>query len=197
MQGILLAITVKAPTEIRRANVGEYVKITEQSKASHINYVTGDIIKVTEITELGCVKGINQKDGKETGCISKYEYVVLENYQPKSEPEQPKEEFKPYLVWKQHNVHYGYIGEKTPFKDAIGRALRIGDTVELYNKENSYIGEFPIVAHKSDAPFVMSIQLACHPDGEISGGWKIILKRRYEDIKHGEKVDDITYMKER
>lgn len=119
------------------------------------------------------------------------------------ETEQPKvqkvreEEFKPYLLLEEYNVHYGYIGKKTPFKDAIGRELRIGDTVELYNNENSYIGEFTIVAKKNGTPFVMSIQIACRPDGEICSNFKIILKRRYEDIKHGEKVDDITYIKER
>jgi hypothetical protein len=45
--------------------------------------------------------------------------------------------------------------------------------------------------------FVMGLMSSCYENGEIGHGVKIILKRRYEDIKHGEIVDTIKYIKER
>lgn len=77
----------------RKANIGEYVAIVHPNCLCHINYELGDIVHITEEIETGNVKGVNQKDGVKTGCIYEKEYVVLENYQPKSEPEQQKEQY--------------------------------------------------------------------------------------------------------
>lgn len=105
-------------------------------------------------------------------------------------------EFKPYLKWRRNN--YGYIGEPTPLKDAIGRELEVGDTVELYNSKNKYKGECVVCKPiGEDKAFVWGIAWDCKKDGTITGGWKIILKRKHKGVAHGEVVDDIKYVKER
>ena len=177
----------------RAAKKGEYIKITKKYGAN--GYQNGDIILVktvnlpTNIT-IHSVVGINQRTNKETGKIVASEYVVLENYKP---TEQPKEEFKPYLTWR--GIRYGYIGESTPIKDVIGRELKIGDTVELYDERKNNRGERPI-CFKNGKHFVMGIACACKMDGTIEDCWKIIKKRSYEEIKDRECVDIIKYVKE-
>lgn len=105
----------------------------------------------------------------------------------------PVDEFKPYL--KDGDTNYGTIGEETPFKDAISRPLRIGDTVELYDSDNKLRGEQTVVSRKGRGAFVMGISFACGANGEIKNGFKIILKRRHEEIADGETVGDIKYIK--
>lgn len=101
--------------------------------------------------------------------------------------------FKPHLEFDGENC--GVIGENTPFTDAIGRNLRVGDTVELYDKDNKYNAERAIVCSE-ERVFVMGIGYACKKDGTIVDGWKIILKRRYENIADEERVGVILYVKQ-
>lgn len=103
------------------------------------------------------------------------------------------EEFKPWL--KDGNTNYGTIGEETSFKDAIGRPLRIGDTVEIYDSDNKLCGEDVVVSRKGRGAFVMGIESSCGTDGEIEDGFKIILKRRHEEIADGKTVGSIKYIK--
>lgn len=103
------------------------------------------------------------------------------------------EEFKPYL--KGGNTNYGIIGEETPFKDAIGRPLRVGDTVEIYDSDNELCSEQTVVSRKGRGAFAMGIESSCGANGEIENGFKIILKRRHEDIADGETVGSIKYIK--
>lgn len=103
-----------------------------------------------------------------------------------------KSEFKPHLEYR--GVSYGVIGEKTLIQDAIGRELKIGDTVELYNRNNKYCGEHAIVCNGGN--FVMGIKPGCRGDGTIVDGWKLILKRRHEEISNGEIVNQVSYVKE-
>lgn len=176
----------------RAAKVGEYIKIINAYSSS---YKKGSILKVTKVAkgELDRtkekVKAIDVKTNKKIGCyILLEEYVVLENYQPEEKPQ-----FKPYLTYKGDT--YGCIGENTPIKDAIGRELKVGDTVELYNNKKELIGERPI-SFTGIKYFVMGIAGACNIDGTIAEGWKIIKKRDYKDIKNGETVDGIVYVLE-
>lgn len=101
--------------------------------------------------------------------------------------------FKPHLEFCGEN--YGVIGEKTLIQDAIGRNLRVGDTVELYSEDNIYQGE-RVVVYKREGAFVLGIMSSCRTDGTIVNGWKIILKRRYEQIVDGERASVILYVKE-
>ena len=103
------------------------------------------------------------------------------------------EEFKPYL--KDGDTNYGTIGEETLFKDAIGRPLRVGDTVEIYDSDNKLLGKDVVVSRKGRGAFVMGIESSCGTNGEIEDGFKIILKRRHEDIADGESVGSIKYIK--
>lgn len=109
------------------------------------------------------------------------------------ESEKPVDEFKPYL--ENHGTNYGIIGEETSFKDAIGRPLRVGDTVEVYNSDNELCGENVVVREELRSAFVMGIERACGANGEIGYGFKIILKRKHEEIADGETVGSIKYIK--
>lgn len=104
----------------------------------------------------------------------------------------PEKKFTPHLEcgkW-----YYGNIGEKTNIKDAIGRELKIGDTVDLYDGTR-YFDESPIVFDEGKA-FVMGIEMRCEPNGNITGSWQIIKKRGYGEVANGETVKGITYIKE-
>lgn len=109
------------------------------------------------------------------------------------ESEKPVDEFKPYL--ESCGLNYGIIGEETPFKDAIGRPLRVGDTVELYDSDNELCGERAVVSEELRSAFVMGIERACGTNGEIGYGFKIILKRKHEEIADGETVGCVKYIK--
>ena len=105
--------------------------------------------------------------------------------------------FSPYLEIAAHGEvdQYGCIGDKTPIRDAIGRKLFVGDVVELYNKNNVFCGECPVV--KREHCFVMGIKLFCESDGTITDGYKVILKRKHYEVENGEIVEHIRYVKER
>ena len=108
-------------------------------------------------------------------------------------PEKQTEKFTPHLECA--GKHYGNIGEKTNYKDAIGRALRIGDTIELYDSTTlKYFGEEAIV--NDGKAFVMGCACACTAETGATRGWKIIKKRSFEDVGNGEKVGAIKYIKE-
>lgn len=109
------------------------------------------------------------------------------------ESKKPVDEFKPHL--ENCGLNYGIIGEETSFKDAIGRPLRVGDTVELYDSDNELCGETVVVREELRSAFVMGIERACGTNGEIGYGFKIILKRKHEEIADGETVGSIKYIK--
>ncbi len=111
------------------------------------------------------------------------------------ESEKPVDEFTPHLLLEKYDRYYGTIGGETFLKDAIGRPLRIGDTVDLYNSRNELSGELPIVFDGSGA-FVMGLKSQDFTDKNGSTlGFKIILKRRHEEIADGESVGSIKYIK--
>jgi hypothetical protein len=106
----------------------------------------------------------------------------------------PEEKFVQRLECR--NEFYGKIGEKTDIKDAIGRPLRIGDTVELYDRDLKYVAEEAIVFDNDNGEaFVMGIRIDCKTNGAITGGWKIIKKRSFDEVADREKVGSITYIK--
>jgi hypothetical protein len=106
----------------------------------------------------------------------------------------PEEKFVPHLEYDHES--YGNIGDLTNYKDAIGRPLRIGDTVELYDDRLNYIAEEAIVFDEDDGKaFVMGICVDCNADGTIIDGWQIIKKRSFDEVADGEKVGAITYIK--
>lgn len=104
-----------------------------------------------------------------------------------------KDVFVPHLEC--DGKHYGNIGEPTNYKDAIGRELCVGDTVDLFNDKNEYKGERAIV--NSGDVFVMSIRASCHEKSGTIDYWKIIKKRSHKDVHHGKTVGAIKFVKER
>ena len=94
--------------------------------------------------------------------------------------------------------HYCNIGEATNYKDVVGRPLCVGDTVELYDYNGKVRGEFPIVRNKAGGSlktFVMSIETSCNERTGTTGRWKILKKRSFNDVKDGEVVGMIKYVK--
>lgn len=170
--------------EVRRpAEVGEFIKIVDEQHISKKVYENGDIGKVVRVGN-GVVDFLLNGERK-TAYDS--EYVVLEKYVP---------EKKAFLIphLKFGNSFFGAIGDKTCLKDAVCRMLRIGDTVELFDENGKSRGEKAIVFYGGKA-YVMGIVGACREYGIINHGWKIVLKRRHEEIKDGEKVGSIEYIK--
>lgn len=107
---------------------------------------------------------------------------------------EPAKKFAPHLECR--GSHYGNIGETTNYKDAIGRELRIGDTIDLYDSETlKHYGEEAIAMEDGKA-FVMGCEISCNAETGRTRGWKIIKKRSFEDIGNGEMVGAIKYIKE-
>lgn len=192
-------LTKPAVIEVKRAaKEGEYIKIVAADRVPTTNckpeYKNGDILRVLSVEEVpkGRVryaKGCD--DYGYTRVVNMQEYVVLEGYQP---PQEEKPSFKPFLQFSKSN--YGYIGQPTLLKDIVGRPLRIGDTVELYDQDNGYRGEKVVTFTKEESrSFICGICSSCKEDGTIKNGWKVILKRKHEDIADGEIVDAIKYIK--
>lgn len=109
--------------------------------------------------------------------------------------EEKKEPFVPHLRATWNNEHLGAIGELSPFKDMFGRALCVGDVVELFDEWGDSHGMVSIVHTQREGFFVMSIQFNCEQDGTIKD-WKIWKKRSYKDVKNGEIIDDVKYITE-
>jgi hypothetical protein len=102
--------------------------------------------------------------------------------------EKPK--FVPHLQC--GGANYGNISDPTEYKDIIGQPLKIGDTVTLYNGIEKR-GEYSVVSDEKYGVFIMGIQCLCSK-GIIEVPWKIVKCRDCSEIKHGEKVDNITYL---
>ena len=189
----------KGVREVKRpAKVGEYVKILNSDYEGFED--KGKIFKVS--ATYGDVIGIHWTDvdaalspgGDGCYCYMLDAYVVLENYKPENEvKEKPveKEKFVPHLM--SGSEHYGVIGTPTKYKDAIGRPLVVGDTVEHFDYTNKSYGETAIVETEEDGQFVMGICAHCDgKTGEIKCGWKIIKKRDHTEVKDGEDVYEMA-----
>lgn len=108
----------------------------------------------------------------------------------------PSKKFTPHIEGDNsvgEAVNYGSVGEKTPFNDARGSRLFVGDVVELFDKQfdKSY-GEVAIVK-KDNKYFPMGVM----PDKEISrmcrDCWLVLKVRDWSDVKDGENIDGIVY----
>ena len=179
----------------RPAKAGDFIRLKE---ALYTFNEIGDILKVNEGGEGGC--NVLSKDhprettGNETKwnyCSERYEVVELVLKKEEKKEEKPK--FVPHLE-SLHGEHYGYIGEQTNYKDAIGRPLCVGDTVELYKGTEYHCETAVVKAHlgyggRNLKAFIMGIADRCdQKTGYIDNGWQIIKKRSYEDVADGEKV---------
>lgn len=109
--------------------------------------------------------------------------------------------FEPHLcsTWntRLNNLKLNILGADTNFVDIEGNHLRIGDTVLLFSPDKELCGEK--VIHYStiyDHPIVDGIAMVCGADGIIAEGWKILLKRKYEEIPDGTIIGSFMYVKE-
>ena len=179
--------------EVKRpAKVGEYIKVLTSDGHP---YSVGTIGVVSGLG--GPMRTWVTINGNLGGYIREDQYVVLEGYTPPKEPDKPA--FRPHLDCDGEN--YGYIGEPTEYKDAVGRSLAVGDEVELY-KGGVTKGRRAIVfssiawGPKNHKAFVMGIESNCDGNGGIGGGWSVIKARSHSEISHGEVVGVIRYVKE-
>lgn len=165
----------------RMAKVGEYVLITNVSPSDYNEYKTGDILKICEtLNKRGYYKHKPMK------FLYPSEYVVLEGYEP-------VEKFAPYLQLNSRN--YGVIGEKTNLVDIIGRHLEVGDVVELYCNTRGKL-EDSVIVNAHGKSFVMGVATENFSEPiESKDGYKILLKKRANDISDGDSVRKIEYIK--
>lgn len=183
----------------RRARVGEYIKIVSASLTGQC-YKNGRIAKVqsrdddgvffhTEKTHPHCrAYGMNN-----TSYAVHGEYVVLEGYKPEAKPE-----FKPYLWFCGGETSFGELGAKTEQVDLAGETLCVGDTVTLFH-EGTTIGERPVCCvagqfFTAPSGFVCGVGAFEFKNGR-SDEYSILKKRSYSEIKDGEIIDDIEYIK--
>lgn len=126
--------------------------------------------------------------------IAHRDYVVLEGYEKYIEyiEEKKKAEFKPYLTFDGLSDFYGNIGDETSQVDVLGNRLKVGDTVKLYYGK-TFKGESPIV-RSNNRDFVMGLCGTVFFNGKAED-WTIIKNRSYEEVKDGEIVGNIKYIK--
>ena len=101
-----------------------------------------------------------------------------------------KDEPKLRIVDK-YGMDYGRVGDPTPYKDANGVELRVGDVVRLKNLKSGRV--YPprwVVATKELGPFVMGIQVACDPRTGKIREWEVSLNSPYKEREAGEEADD-------
>lgn len=94
--------------------------------------------------------------------------------------------------------NYGNIGDPTNYTDAVGRPLRVGDVVELFDSKGDSHGDTLIVQSKARGKiktFVMGIEWDCDDNDGTTGGWKIFKKCSHEGISDGEIIDGVEYIK--
>ena len=185
--------------EVKRpAKVGEWIKIVKPILAGD-EYKEGDIFQVEKSSISTFMDNVVKVTGVDRRNIFSDEYVVLEGYEPatvdkKEENVNPVKVFIPHMEWPFGDC--GVLGTKTKYKDAVGRELCLGDTVELYDSNAEYLGIYPIIANDDYGQFVLSIAGACdYRTGEIKQGFKVIKACGYESIADGEVIEDVKYIK--
>lgn len=132
-----------------------------------------------------------------------YTPVYLDDLISKLEKLKEKEEtdeFIPHL--ESDGEHCGQIGKETKYVDAVGRKLCVGDVVEHFDENGMSFGDTVIVEQalgyraNKVKQFVMGIESCCNDEnGSIGEGWKIIKKRSFDDVKNGEEIGFIKFIK--
>ena len=97
-----------------------------------------------------------------------------------------------------YGENMGTMGNPTNYTDVVGRPLRVGDVVELFDDKGCSYGDSLIV--QSGAPgkivtFVMGIKCDCDDNDGTTGKWKILKKRSHEDVSDGEIISEVEYIK--
>ena len=100
--------------------------------------------------------------------------------------------FTPHL--EMHGEHVGDIGAHTSFRDILGRPLAVGDVVEIFNRSNVSYGDNAVC--QDGSPYVMGIKSSCDGSTGATGYWRLLRKRRHDEVRHGERVDGVLYVKE-
>lgn len=118
------------------------------------------------------------------------------------EPEDKKADFEPHLLLERpggKTVNFGRIGDETSIYDIMGNNLSVGDTVNLYNIEDNKRFDFRgerLIAKDGGSEFVMGTRGHEFDHGvSCDARCAIILNRRHTEIKDGETVDCIKYIK--
>lgn len=185
----LVSKTEKTETKKPKFEVGKYYKHSEHIDNPFFKTKIGDgVIKITAVkdgqVDYEIIEGMKGDTSQHSFGDHSYfasNLTLIENY-----GKEPEKKFVPHLVIDTRFL--GNLGESTNYKDVLNRPLRVGDTVEHFDPDGRCLGETVIVKDDRGA-FVMGIRGKCNDsDGTIGGGWKIIKKRSFEEVKDGEKV---------
>lgn len=161
----------------------------------------GDVLKAHK-HGIGCF--VYEKDlprpthNRENGCykwfFAPFQYDRISDEEAERALAE-KDEFVPHLekTYVNENRFFGNLGEPTKYKDAIGRPLFVGDVVEIFYETKSR-GDY--VLAKDNKCAVMSIWSSCDEKTGTTGDWKILKKRSYTEVKHGEVVGLVKFVKE-
>lgn len=160
----------------RNAKVGEYVKIVKSDENRFNDYKNGDVLLVVEADRVnggpGGMRAFYKNERFKFAAL--HEYVVLENYKPTE-----KAEFKAHLLCTKCDKVIGNIGEEKPYNDKFGNKINIGDVGFIVSKNT--IG-------------VIAKDICCKGSYEHFGD--IIIVKKYNEIRHGEIINDVQYIKE-
>lgn len=102
-----------------------------------------------------------------------------------------------YLTNSAKDSHYGFLGMPTNLIDSVGRKLRVGDVVEVFDSNGISCGEECVVDTSYDPdnyngfPFIAGWLGHCKRGCSYITGHNMIKKRGYEDLKDGEVIDYI------
>jgi hypothetical protein len=99
--------------------------------------------------------------------------------------------FTPHL--EMHGERVGVIGAPTKFRDILGRPLAVGDIAEIFNRSNVSYGDNAVC--QDDSPYVMGIKSSCDGSTGATGYWKLLRKRGHDEVRHGERIDGVLYVK--
>jgi hypothetical protein len=105
----------------------------------------------------------------------------------------PKDTVKAHLEMRGENV--GCIGKPTKFKDVLGRSLAVGDVVEIFNRSGVSYGDNTVC--DDGCAYVMGIKASCDGHTGATGYWRLLKKRGCGEMRHGERVDGVLYVREK
>lgn len=168
--------TIPSECTIKPENpVTDKIIILSDGKTTTSEYFKNNISIETGITKRNPKDEINFKIGAENALDRIFEEKFVQHLKSVS------------------GYNYGNIGNGTPLKDIIGQLLKVGDTVVVYKGTNR-VGERSVVQPDNYECFVMGLR------GEVfdeESSYKIVKYRDCSEIKNGETVNYVRYIKEK
>lgn len=87
----------------------------------------------------------------------------------------------PYIEGRE-GQYYGEVGTTTPYKDAGGLPLVVGDVVELFGSNGVSYGNAFVVQSSADVSFIMGIKMSCDLSSVIIEGWRVVKRMSWASL---------------